>query len=994
MQLRQLFSPLARPANPKLFLYDMAAHMSDSVFYQETCPVTNDPATWYKVFEEMFHSAYDTTPYLHPDTVFYKGHSLNPDTIPLGIINYAYYTFKPNALTTDTYFSFDTVNNVLTDKPGRPDWPYVEGGVFMASSLTESSYFSNPTFKISPDFLYYDNFYQSFYNGSTEFVFKIDFGDGAGWVTFDQTVTTYHQVNYSDSGLKEIQVAWFSGSNIRQISTSQFRIITGTPRRVPDAVLNFPGLTANFYGGCNGDQRSGKTVIYLSGIDIMDFLPGLGRNADRIYNEMLRNDPVIQLKNHGYNFLVVDWRNSRIDMRFNALYVVNMLEQLKCTLGDDHQFVVMGESMGGVIARYALRYMETGRYIERNTSQFFEDAVDPNNALYLALHPEIYDLPTDWCRTEKMHNTRLMITIDAPHQGANIPLSAQHAYRGAMGIFGSYIGAGLRVASTLFNLFLDGQAAQQLLIYHVDTKSGGGYYKNYSQHPDRTSFVNQLNAMGGYPQFAKTVVMSNGALDGDRQVNTYTGEPRQPNDRLLDFKAELYARVLWIKVPVFGGEIKMRTNPDGFGQAFLAQAGRYGIRIKLKWFGIRISIGYNSLLYKDELVNTRPYCVNAGGFYDAPSLVSGDPASNEFNFLGLFSYQFQNDGNGCAGLKSHLGINGFASANFDYKMCSDGGRFCFVPTASALDYGNVTTQALDLGIEGENINTKLSTVATGVDVMIGYPNSIEYRNTRVSNFPHLNMRNSFIRNITRSLTAFPNEFTYFSCIGARDDVERSMLAMEIGDEELYLENVTLPWQGVYQAEYDIHVNARNPYYEYSSQPFIGDPMLEGVYSKQEDYIIDPTSGEATFIYDKEVPPSPTGIGLNYQPPFSGTFLEINQPLFVCCQNFIGARTRPVPLKHKVSPMKDSYLKVFPNPNNGRQAVLKYKFKNSKQTSIRVEVINLAGVNVLQKLFRVSKPELETTTSLDLQSANLSSGMYILRITNGSEIQTAKIIISK
>lgn len=122
MDLRPLFSPLARPANPKLFLYDMAAHMSDSIFYQEACPVANDPATWYKVYEEMFHSAYDTTPYLYPDTVFYKGHSLDPDTIPIGIMNYAYYTFKPEALTTDIYLDFDTVNTVLTDKPGRPDW--------------------------------------------------------------------------------------------------------------------------------------------------------------------------------------------------------------------------------------------------------------------------------------------------------------------------------------------------------------------------------------------------------------------------------------------------------------------------------------------------------------------------------------------------------------------------------------------------------------------------------------------------------------------------------------------------------------------------------------------------------------------------------------------------------------------------------------------------------------------------------------------------------
>ena len=341
------------------------------------------------------------------------------------------------------------------------------------------------------------------------------------------------------------------------------------------------------------------------------------------------------------------------------------------------------------------------------------------------------------------------------------------------------------------------------------------------------------------------------------------------------------------------------------------------------------------------------------------------------------------------------GINGLASANFDFSLCSDGGRFSFVPTASALDYGNVTTQAFPLNIEGENINTKLATVADGVDVMIGYPDSYNngYNNFALSNFPHVNLRNDFIPNITGIQTAFPNFYTYFSCDRAVPriaNVERSMLAMEIGDEELYLENVTLPWEATYQAEYDIHVNNRNPYYEYPSG-FTG-LRLRGIYSRQEDYIIDPTSGEATFIYDRAG--SPTGIGFNYQPPFSGTFIEIDQPLFVCCTNFIGARVRTTTFKGKVSAIKESYLQIFPNPNNGRQAVLKYKFKNSKQTQIQVEVINTAGVRVFQKSFKISQPGLETTSSLELQSAKLSSGIYFLRITNGSEVQTTKLIVSK
>ena len=43
----------------------------------------------------------------------------------------------------------------------------------------------------------------------------------------------------------------------------------------------------------------------------------------------------------------------------------------------------------------------------------------------------------------------------------------------------------------------------------------------------------------------------------------------------------------------FRGDLECKTNPNGNGHIFLAQAGWYGIRIKLKWFGIKVTIGYN-----------------------------------------------------------------------------------------------------------------------------------------------------------------------------------------------------------------------------------------------------------------------------------------------------------------------------------------------------------------------------------------------------------------
>lgn len=68
-QLRALFSPLAKPTPSKLFLYDMSLKLSDSTFYQAICYDTLETEMWYRIYDEMYHAAYDTTPFLQMDTV-------------------------------------------------------------------------------------------------------------------------------------------------------------------------------------------------------------------------------------------------------------------------------------------------------------------------------------------------------------------------------------------------------------------------------------------------------------------------------------------------------------------------------------------------------------------------------------------------------------------------------------------------------------------------------------------------------------------------------------------------------------------------------------------------------------------------------------------------------------------------------------------------------------------------------------------------------------
>src|SRR5690606_22193282 len=80
----------------------------------------------------------------------------------------------------------------------------------------------------------------------------------------------------------------------------------------------------------------------------------------------------------------------------NAMVLVKLIQEVKAQLaanGSPERIVVVGPSMGGQISRYALAWME----------QKYAQTADPQ-----------------W-----QHHTRLWLSFDSPHLGANIPMSVQ-----------------------------------------------------------------------------------------------------------------------------------------------------------------------------------------------------------------------------------------------------------------------------------------------------------------------------------------------------------------------------------------------------------------------------------------------------------------------------------------------------------------------------------------------------------------------------------------
>lgn len=162
-----------------------------------------------------------------------------------------------------------------------------------------------------------------------------------------------------------------------------------------------------------------------------------------------------------------NFQNGGADIMQNATVVRNLIEQVNREKVGNEKIIVIGESMGGIIARLAIRSLESSNIT---------------------------------------HNISHYISFDAPHKGANLPVGFQSLLRQIDDI-------------NLLNLLpreirdelddalkrLDAKAARQLLIR----------FNGPNPHPDFTLLQNELNRVG-FPQREgiRNIAIVNGAVDG------------------------------------------------------------------------------------------------------------------------------------------------------------------------------------------------------------------------------------------------------------------------------------------------------------------------------------------------------------------------------------------------------------------------------------------------------------------------------------------------
>ncbi len=258
-------------------------------------------------------------------------------------------------------------------------------------------------------------------------------------------------------------------------------------------------------------------IILLDGFD-----PGDARDIGALYNSLdfNGNNMADILRAEGFDIVILNapqynTGGKDIDggsdyIQRNAMVLIALIDLINNEKVGEEELVILGPSMGGLIARYALAYME------QNSLQ---------------------------------HETRLYISFDAPHLGANIPISLQYLINYLAEAFNN------AAAQSIVDDVLNSPAAKEMLIDHLLGHLLAG--STYLQDPSlllpfgapnfRDAFQAELDALG-FPQQVRNVSMINGSGQ-----STTTGNPgMQVIDTTLDLAPFITADVALHFTPIAG----------------------------------------------------------------------------------------------------------------------------------------------------------------------------------------------------------------------------------------------------------------------------------------------------------------------------------------------------------------------------------------------------------------------------------------------------------
>ncbi len=235
----------------------------------------------------------------------------------------------------------------------------------------------------------------------------------------------------------------------------------GTP--VPDDTLH---VTASIpYGGGFG---SGEAYVYLAGghatitdpvVVIEGFDLDNSMDWDELYALLNREELLETLRSMGFDAVVLNFADAVDYIQRNSFVAVELITQVQNMIGPETDIALVGASMGGLIGRYALAYLE--------------DQGQPAAV-------------------------RTFIAFDSPMAGAQVPLGIQYW----LAFFASEAPEAAALLAAL-----DTPGSRQMLAYHYTDPPG----PTGESDPLRAQLLADFAAIGDYPGVPRLVAVANGS---------------------------------------------------------------------------------------------------------------------------------------------------------------------------------------------------------------------------------------------------------------------------------------------------------------------------------------------------------------------------------------------------------------------------------------------------------------------------------------------------
>ena len=548
--------------------------------------IVTTESEWFNIYSEIIDAHVITPTFPTVDSINNSIYSIYGQLkVPICISNIKYNRIKQNALTDGL---LDSINNQLYDVTNPPESPYSVERYFSAICFFNDFESDSITFTIDNS-LYISN--------STETIQSIDLDFGSGnsfsglninsdvslpLSSLNSTATiTLHLSGNSTliSKFKIIETPYFKSL---QISTSDDIIDT------IETTYNGKKFRCNcgVWFGCETNSLNDikKPIIVLEGWDPLN-----EKTIDGIYNQINKEigDGVQfneSLLNNGFDIITMSYGSGGGEIQGNAMLVVELIEYLRNLMeanNNYNEFIIMGISMGGLVARYALAYMEH------------------NN------------IP---------HYTKLFLSIDSPQQGAYMPHAVRAFAKGYMD-YGflidiitfakdNYVIGNDEVKDLRTALYCP--ASQQMSVYAYPQTT-------YTPSPSllRTQLLNEFSGFGndGYPSNVdKMVAFSFGSGNGTGQTGLSPGTTRfsyNASFENLD-NLEIFAKALPNSSTLQVAKValtKKIKNPLSEWPVF-------------KWF-VEKYITINAVLLHSEVTNTLPYESAPGSYQNVTSELLG-----------------------------------------------------------------------------------------------------------------------------------------------------------------------------------------------------------------------------------------------------------------------------------------------------------------------------------------------------------------------------------